>query len=231
MGLLMISTLSAILVVALHKHRLIILRRIWLLLGVLYYYRALTFFVTVLPKADEEYECAPISNTTSAMEYVKRVITISSGGGLSINGNHIYCGDYIFSGHTMTLTMAYLAIKQYSPRRFVILHWLSFLVSLAGICGLVVARGHYSIDVILAYFVTTRLWWIYHAMATSNHFKKRSDENFLSQAWWFWIFHYFEKNVPCHLPRRFSISLPTSVVERLSACRGHCSCRKDQGEL
>ena len=65
--LLMISTLSAILVVALHKHRLIILRRIWLLLGVLYYYRALTFFVTVLPKADEEYECAPISNNTSAM--------------------------------------------------------------------------------------------------------------------------------------------------------------------
>ena len=65
--LLMISTLTAILVVLLHKHRLIILRRIWLLLGVLYYYRAMTFFVTVLPKADEEYECAPISNHTSAM--------------------------------------------------------------------------------------------------------------------------------------------------------------------
>ena len=118
-----------------------------------------------------------------------------------------------------------------SPRRFVILHWLSFLVSLAGICGLVVARGHYSIDVILAYFVTTRLWWIYHAMATSNINKKRSDENFLSQAWWFWIFHYFEKNVPSHLPRRYSISLPTSLTERLTACRGRCDCRTDQGDL
>ena len=45
-------------------------------------------------------------------DVTRRVITLLSGGGLSINGKHIYCGDYIFSGHTMTLTMAYLAIKQ-----------------------------------------------------------------------------------------------------------------------
>ena len=134
--LLMISTLSAIVVVIFHKHRLIVLRRIWFLLGVLYYYRALTFFVTVLPKADEEYECQPRSNDTSVMgkipfniralffkalnlaDYVKRVIVISSGGGLSINGKHVFCGDYIFSGHTMTLTMGYLAIKQCKGARF-----------------------------------------------------------------------------------------------------------------
>ena len=65
--LLMISTLSAVFIVSLHKYRLIVLRRIWLLLGVLYYYRAMTFFVTVLPKSDETYQCAPTSNETSAM--------------------------------------------------------------------------------------------------------------------------------------------------------------------
>ena len=41
----------------------------------------------------------------------ERVLKIISGGGLSINGKHVYCGDYIFSGHTMVLTMAYLVIK------------------------------------------------------------------------------------------------------------------------
>ena len=65
--LLMFSTISALIVVMLHSHRLIILRRIWLLLGVLYYYRALTMFVTVLPKADETYTCMPRKNDTSAL--------------------------------------------------------------------------------------------------------------------------------------------------------------------
>ena len=51
-------------------------------------------------------------HNVSSSDVTRRVITLLSGGGLSINGKHIYCGDYIFSGHTMTLTMAYLTIKQ-----------------------------------------------------------------------------------------------------------------------
>ena len=43
---------------------------------------------------------------------VKRVFVLMSGMGLSINGKHIYCGDYIFSGHTMVLTLGYLVIKE-----------------------------------------------------------------------------------------------------------------------
>ncbi len=85
-------------------------------------------FVTVLPKPDESYICAAkvdditpygnslsghvTHNNCSSSDITRRVITLLSGGGLSINGKHIYCGDYIFSGHTMTLTMAYLTIKQ-----------------------------------------------------------------------------------------------------------------------
>ena len=110
--LLMLSTLTAILVDLLHSHRIIILRRIWLVLGILYYYRALTMFVTVLPKADQTYLCHPKSGNMTTQIIVKRILTIISGGGLSINGKHIYCGDYIFSGHTMTLVLGYLVIKQ-----------------------------------------------------------------------------------------------------------------------
>jgi len=110
--LLMVSTGTALLVVILHSHRIIILRRIWLLLGILYYYRAITMSITVLPKSDVSYVCQPRSDNITMGLVVNRVITIISGGGLSINGKQVYCGDYIFSGHTVTLTLGYLAIKQ-----------------------------------------------------------------------------------------------------------------------
>merc|ERR1719187_1906612 len=182
--LLMISTISAVVVVMLHTHRLVILRRIWLLMGVLYYYRALSMFVTVLPKADETYTCMPRKNDTTALDYTKRILTIISGGGLSINGKHVYCGDYIFSGHTVTLTMGYLAIKQYSPSRFFLLHWASLITSFSGVIFLLLARGHYSIDVVVAYWISSRLWWTYHTMANISHVKQSQEHNMFRGLWW-----------------------------------------------
>merc|ERR1719250_591134 len=215
--LLMISTISAVVVVMLHTHRLIILRRIWLLLGVLYYYRALTMFVTVLPKADETYTCMPRKNDTTALDYTKRILTIISGGGLSINGKHVFCGDYIFSGHTMTLTLGYLAIKQYSPRRFVLLHRASFLSAVLGVILLLLARGHYTIDVLLAYYVSTRVWWVYHTLAHNDALKKRGPHNLLTHLWWWTAFRFFETKTSGALPNQFSLPLPRILKRSFKA--------------
>lgn len=214
--LIMISTMSAVIVVMLHSHRLIILRRIWFLLGCLYYYRAITMFITVLPKADPKYTCHPkLDNSTALPAWVltKRVLVLISGMGLSINGKHVYCGDYIFSGHTMVLTMGYLVIKEYSPRRFFLLHWISFFTSIIGVIMLLIARGHYTIDCLIAYYITTRLWWIYHTLANTESLKSRGTHNFLDQMWWWLIFRFFEKNISGPLPRQYSVPLPR-VVKR-----------------
>lgn len=48
--LLMLSIVAAVLVVVFHRHRLVLVRRVWFLLALLYFYRSLTIFVTVLPK-------------------------------------------------------------------------------------------------------------------------------------------------------------------------------------
>merc|ERR1719370_1653140 len=211
--ILMANTFLAGFIIMLHSHRTIILRRIWLILGLLYYYRALTMCVTVLPKADKTYTCMPKTpqNETTAYMYVERVLTIISGGGLSINGKHVYCGDYIFSGHTMTLTMGYLAIKQYSPRRFVLLHWISFLISLCGVIFLLLARGHYTIDVILAYYVTSRIWWLYHTLAHNQQLKSRGEHNFLDNMCWWHVFRFFESKIRGPLPRKYSLPIPKPI--------------------
>ena len=72
-------------------------------------------FLTVLPVADTNYlknVCMPPSNNTTPLVIAQRVAKLLSGMGLAINGKHVYCGDYIYSGHTMTLLMGYLVIKQ-----------------------------------------------------------------------------------------------------------------------
>ena len=72
-------------------------------------------FLTVLPVADKNYlknMCSPPSNETTPLVIAQRVAKLLSGMGLAINGKHVYCGDYIYSGHTMTLIMGYLVIKE-----------------------------------------------------------------------------------------------------------------------
>merc|ERR1712004_527134 len=57
--LLMLCVASAFVIVVAHTHRSVILRRIWLVLGLLYYFRAITMTITVLPRPDPNYLCQP----------------------------------------------------------------------------------------------------------------------------------------------------------------------------
>ena len=94
--------------------RFIVLRRLCLILGLLYGYRAITMFVTVLPISNTHYECDPklseSGQTLTVLIVLKRAVKILSGFGLTMNGHHVYCGDFIFSGHTMIFLLCYLVI-------------------------------------------------------------------------------------------------------------------------
>merc|ERR1712029_330854 len=84
---------------------------ICVIVGLLYGYRAITMIVTVLPSANPEYHCDnQLNHTISSSEVLHRVVKIMSGFGLSINGQHVYCGDFIFSGHTMILILCYMVL-------------------------------------------------------------------------------------------------------------------------
>jgi len=205
--LLMISLVTAVVVVVFHKHRFVLVRRIWFFLGLLYFYGSITIFVTVLPKSDPGYQCTEKAGreNITALLIVNRVVTILSGGGLSINGKHVYCGDYIFSGHTVIFVMSYLCIKQYTPERLYPLHWLSLLTSVTGVILLLLARGHYTIDVVIAYGLTYWLWITYHTLANIPMLKTKHKDNQLKNLLWWHILRWFEVNVPGPVPNEYSI--------------------------
>ena len=99
------------------------IRRVALMLSLLYGYRAITMMVTVLPKANKDYYCEPKLKTQGQVltfgTVLLRVVKLLSGFGLTMNGKHTYCGDFIFSGHTMTLVLSCLAIRECKNKFFV----------------------------------------------------------------------------------------------------------------
>ena len=111
--IIVVNMAAAVVVVLLHHHRTVVLRRIFIILGLLYMYRSITMSITVLPKSDRLYPCAPkLNHTITFSELMSRVLSIAAGGGLSLNGTQKYCGDFIFSGHTMALMMAFFVIRE-----------------------------------------------------------------------------------------------------------------------
>jgi len=206
----------AIAMIIFHKHRTIVLRRVALMLSLLYGYRAITMMVTVLPKANPKYYCEPKLKTQGQIltfgTVLLRVVKLLSGFGLTMNGKHTYCGDFIFSGHTMTLVLSCLAMREYTSKRLWVLHWFYVLSTFAGVCFLMLGRGHYSIDVLIAYWITTRLWYLIHSMASYAPLKQSSQLNYFSRIWWWRLFRWFECNVrPGPLPHGFNLPVPLWV--------------------
>merc|ERR1719158_1794931 len=96
--LLMTLVWTTVLITIFHKHRFIVYRRIFLIGGLHYFYRAITMALTVLPVADKAYRddiCQPQSNQTSAFVMGQRVLTTSLDLTTLCSHGHCHCR----SGH------------------------------------------------------------------------------------------------------------------------------------
>lgn len=98
-----------------------------------------------------------------------------------------------------------------SPNKLRILHGLAMLNATLAIIFLLMAHAHYTIDVIIAYYITTRLFWTYHALCQSNNSSSRS---YLVKEWWMPIFNYFEKNSNRTITNEFESPWPIPLPFR-----------------
>lgn len=169
-------------------------------------------YITTLPVPGMHFKCSPklLGNWEAQM---RRIMKMIAGGGLSITGSHTMCGDYLYSGHTVMLTLTYLFIKEYSPKRLWWYQWFCWTLSAVGIFCILLAHDHYTVDVVVAYFITTRLFWWYHTMANQQSLKETSQSNPFSRVWWYRLFQYFEENVNGTVPRSYQLPFSWRVLQ------------------
>lgn len=186
-----------------HKYRAIILRRLFSIFGSVFLLRCVTMLITSLSVPGRHLECTarPYDNW---LERLSQAFMIWQGGGMSIQGVRT-CGDYMFSGHTVTLTLLNFFITEYTPGNTYyvhVLHTVTWVINLFGVFFILAAHEHYSIDVFIAFYISTRLFLYYHTLANSqNNSTAQSDRD--RTRIWFPLFYFFESNCRGRVPNEF----------------------------
>lgn len=73
--------------------------------------------------------------------------------------------------------MFYLLLREYAPRKFFALTWAYGIMCVISIVFISISRFHYTVDIGIAYWVTTRTFWIYHSLATNSTLKVNLNRN------------------------------------------------------
>ncbi|KAK5646436.1 hypothetical protein RI129_004900 [Pyrocoelia pectoralis] len=199
-----------------HKHRFILMRRMFALSGTVFLLRCITMLITSLSVPGTHLQCRP-KNITSGDVFlfsdiatkVSQAYIIWSGGGLAIQGVRT-CGDYMFSGHTVALTMLNFFITEYTPRNLYFLHIITWVMNMFGIFFILAAHEHYSIDVFVAFYITSRLFLYYHTL--SNH-QGLVQRDYKRTRIWFPLFSFFESSVDGIVPNEYDT--PSGIVKNI----------------
>ncbi|CAM9991308.1 unnamed protein product [Lampetra fluviatilis] len=202
-GLILTTIWSSVLVF--HKHRSILLRRMFSLIGTVFLLRCVTMFVTSLSVPGVHLQCSGKLYSDFGAK-LERALKIWSGFGMTLTGVHT-CGDYMFSGHTVILTMLNFFVTEYTPITWHYLHTLSWVLNLFGIFFILAAHEHYTIDVVVAFYLTTRLFLYYHTLAaagTSRHSRRARV--------WFPMFYFCECRVDGPVPNQYHYPQFVSAV-------------------
>jgi hypothetical protein len=130
----------------------------------------------------------------------------------------------MFSGHTVVLTLLNHCItecmfhkkEEYkisifldTTSNFYVVHLLSWFCNIFGMVLILAAHEHYTIDVFIAFFLTSRLFLYYHSLANNAVLYSRSDSRL---SIWFPMFSYFEKNIQCMVPNVLRVPWPLTLI-------------------
>ena len=131
------------------------MRRFLWVMGTLYLLRSFTITFTILPTPFEGCEL-PLGDSQhrimseSLFSIAFKIITL----------RYSTCGDVLYSGHTMTLTLSTLLLHIYSTN--ILIKISAWIINIIGMLLIIATHFHYSDDVVIAFFLTILSFMIYH---------------------------------------------------------------------
>ncbi|GFO38820.1 sphingomyelin synthase-related protein 1-like [Plakobranchus ocellatus] len=189
-----------------HKHRFVLMRRFFSLMGTIFLLRCVTMLITSLSVPGRHLQCSG-KRYGDWYTRLERTFEIWQGMGMSLQGVRS-CGDYMFSGHTSVITMLTFFITEYTPRKYYYAHIMSWCLNLFGIFFLLAAHEHYSIDVFVAFYLSSRLFMYYHTLA-HNRALQAADAR--RTRIWFPLFAFFESKCEGRVPNTLEFPLRNQI--------------------
>uniref|UniRef100_F1KYR4 Sphingomyelin synthase-related 1 n=1 Tax=Ascaris suum TaxID=6253 RepID=F1KYR4_ASCSU len=195
-----------------HKHRVVIMRRMFSLVGTVFLLRCVTMMITSLSVPGVHLECRAKSYGSLPAK-LWQAYHIWSRLGMSIQGVRT-CGDYMFSGHTTAVTLLNHFITEYTPDTWHGLHTITWVLNLFGIFFILAGHEHYSIDVFIAFYISSRMFLYYHAYAY-NHYNLTSNDH--RMRIWFPLGWFFEAGGQGRVTNEFEfpLSFPRITMDEI----------------
>nr|XP_022327960.1 sphingomyelin synthase-related protein 1-like isoform X2 [Crassostrea virginica] len=187
-----------------HKHRWVVLRRTLVIAGSIYILRCVCVTVTNLPMPEKHYKCDRMVFQDTWSKF-QRILVVYSGMGMKIGGMKT-CGDYMFSGHTITITVATLTAIEYTPKRYRLLHVALWLYCFCGMWAILASHGHYTLDVVIAFYIASRIFMYHQTFANNLSLMRRNRKRIKI---WFPVFYFFEKDTHGIVKNEYECPLPS----------------------
>ncbi|ODM88773.1 Sphingomyelin synthase-related 1 [Orchesella cincta] len=185
--------------------------------GTVFLLRCFTTLITSPPVPGTHLKCNPRPYGDWKTRLFNACL-IWRGAGMSIQGVRTTCS---------------VDTRWHTTRRLYWNHTLSWLLNTFGIFFILAAHEHYSIDVFIAFYITSRLFLYYHTLANNSALLQRDSKR---TKIWFPLFSFFESGVDGPVPnlyewpitfRRIKILIRELIVVIETKWRGNSSTRVD----
>ena len=88
----------------------------------------------------------------------------------------------MFSGHTAMLTILNRFVVTYTPESWHLLHNMCAALNGAGMFFILAAHEHYTLDVLMGFYIATRTFQSYHTIANTAHTAANTSHAARSQS-------------------------------------------------